>query len=134
MPRASSNAPFPAPGLPCWSLIAKIGAKGAPFEIGTHKAFVATTSGPLFLGINDNYVADNAGAWTASLTGDFSTGGSGSSSLLPLIAAGAGLVIVGLLVWWVIARRRKAGPKPTANASRNRARHRNQPWPRSFLA
>ena len=114
--RASTDAPFPAPGRACWSLIAKVGAKSAPFEIGTLKTFVAPTSGPLFLGINDNYVADNSGAWTASITGVTGGGSStnGSSSLLPLVAVGVGLLLVGLLVWWVIARRRKPGPASAA--------------------
>jgi len=112
--RAASDSPFPAPGLPCWSLIAKVGTKSAPFEVGMQKTFVAPTSGSLFLGINDNYVADNAGAWTASLTTTSATSSGGSSSLLPLVAAGVGLLIAALLVWWVIARRRKPAPKPAA--------------------
>jgi hypothetical protein len=119
---AVSKAPFPAPGRPCWSLIGKIGAEGAPIAIGTHKAFVATTSGRLFLGINDNLVADNTGAWTASLTTfPSSTSSSGSNAILPLVAAGVGFVIVGLLVWWLIARRRKPGPQPDQKPAAPRA-------------
>jgi hypothetical protein len=59
---------FIAPGLNCWSLVAKIGNSGVIFPVGTHlKNFGSPVSGELFLGMNDNNYADNAGAWTATV-------------------------------------------------------------------
>ena len=109
----ASSAPFPAPGLPCWSLIGKIGS-GKPFEVGRAKTFVASADGALLLGINDNYLPDNAGSWVVSVAGAgaLPTKSSGGSSLVvPLIALVVGLALVALLIWWVVSRRRKpAGP------------------------
>lgn len=56
---------FPAPTLPCFSLIARIG-DGTPFEVGT-STLVTTDSGVLYLGINDNSVAGNTGSWTVKI-------------------------------------------------------------------
>jgi cutinase len=56
---------FPAPTLPCFSLIARIG-DGTPFEVGT-STVVTTDSGVLYLGINDNNVAGNTGSWTVKI-------------------------------------------------------------------
>src|SRR5947207_3441927 len=57
---------FPVPTLPCWSLIGRIGA-GPPFEIGGRKTFLAPSAGELSLGVNDNNLADNSGAWAATI-------------------------------------------------------------------
>ncbi len=59
--------PYTAPGLPCWSLIAKVGTAGTPFYVGTSLTFTPTTSGVLYLGINDNYYPDDTGNWIATL-------------------------------------------------------------------
>ena len=59
---------FLAPGLPCWSLIAKIGQSGSIFEVGLSKTFQASASGQLYLGVNDDYFGDNSGSWTAVIT------------------------------------------------------------------
>ncbi len=64
----SSLTGFPAPELPCWSLIGKIGPNGSPFEVGTALQFTAATAGTLYLGINDNFLADNTGSWVAIIT------------------------------------------------------------------
>jgi hypothetical protein len=56
---------FTAPGLPCWSLIGKIGENGTIFEVGTSYHASATATGTLYLGINDNDYLDNGGSWTA---------------------------------------------------------------------
>jgi hypothetical protein len=58
----------PAPSLPCNSLIGRIGADGTPFEVGTSLHLTATTAGELYLGVNDNYLPDNSGGWTAVIT------------------------------------------------------------------
>ncbi|HEY0798928.1 MAG TPA: hypothetical protein VGD50_07245, partial [Candidatus Baltobacteraceae bacterium] len=60
---------YPAPGLPCWSLIGKIGANGAPFEVGSNFSYTVPlgTSGELFLGVNDNFIQDNTGAWIVTI-------------------------------------------------------------------
>jgi flagellar basal body-associated protein FliL len=110
----ASSAPFPAPGLACWSLIGKIGADGKPFAVGRSVTFPAATSGKLFLGINDNYLPDNAGSWGVAVSGAGalpSESSSGSSNVVPLVAMVVGLALVAFLIWWVVSRRRKpAGP------------------------
>jgi hypothetical protein len=66
-----SNVPPPAfiaPGLPCYSLVGKIGATGTPFEVGTSLQFTAATAGELYLSVNDNYFPDNSGSWTVNIT------------------------------------------------------------------
>ncbi|WP_423955593.1 hypothetical protein [Candidatus Binatus sp.] len=60
--------PHIAPGLACWSLIGKIGANGAPFQVGAGVQFSAAASGELYLGVNDNVFGDNRGSWTATVT------------------------------------------------------------------
>jgi serine/threonine-protein kinase len=55
---------LPAPRLPCWSLIGKIGGTGV-FEVGMRASFQARSSGRLFLGVNDDSFADNSGLWIA---------------------------------------------------------------------
>jgi hypothetical protein len=59
------NPPFVAPGLPCWSLVARIG-NGAPFEVGS-SVTITTTAGRLYLSMNDNHFTDNSGSWTADI-------------------------------------------------------------------
>jgi len=51
--------------LPCWSLIARIG-NGRPFEVGT-SIEVATTTGRLYLGVNDDSFSSNAGIWAVKM-------------------------------------------------------------------
>jgi hypothetical protein len=62
----ADSAQFPAPGLPCWSLIARIGS-GAPFEVGTATRITAV-SGELYLGVNDDDFSANSGSWAAAIT------------------------------------------------------------------
>ena len=50
------------------SLIGRIGESGAPFLVGSELSFTADTEGRLFLGINDESVKNNAGAFTATIT------------------------------------------------------------------
>jgi murein DD-endopeptidase MepM/ murein hydrolase activator NlpD len=66
-PECSASSDFVAPGLPCWSLIGRIGS-GTPFYVGTATGFSVTTSGRLFLGVNDNSFPDNSGSWAATVT------------------------------------------------------------------
>jgi serine/threonine protein kinase len=58
---------FPAVALPCWSLIGRINAQGPVFEVGSGLTFTASEPGELYLGVNDEHVADNSGDWTASI-------------------------------------------------------------------
>lgn len=62
----ADSAQFPGPGLPCWSLIARIGS-GAPFEVGTATRITAA-SGELYLGVNDDDLSANSGRWAAAIT------------------------------------------------------------------
>lgn len=60
---------YPLPGMPCWSLIGKVGATGAPFEIGSSLNYTvpAGVSGELYVGVNDNILADNSGSWSVAI-------------------------------------------------------------------
>jgi hypothetical protein len=59
------SSQFPAPQLPCWSLIARIG-NGQPFEVGT-SILVTATSGRLYLGVNDDSFSGNIGIWAVKI-------------------------------------------------------------------
>ena len=48
-------------------LIAKVGANGTPFFVGRRHTFTASADGPLLLGVNDTGVANNSGAYEASI-------------------------------------------------------------------
>jgi len=67
------HIPFVAPGLPCWSLLGRIGPRGAIFEVGSRANLVAGNSGQLYLGVNDNFFGDNSGSWTAHVTANSSS-------------------------------------------------------------
>jgi hypothetical protein len=58
-----------APGLPCWSLIGRIG-NGTPFFIGDSARLDIKTAGELYLGVNDEtgQFGDNSGSWTVQVT------------------------------------------------------------------
>lgn len=58
---AVKSSVFPAPTLPCWSLVARIG-NGPPLEVGS-STLVITTSGRLYLGLNVGSFSHNAGSW-----------------------------------------------------------------------
>ena len=60
------GAAFPAPDLPCYSLIARIG-NGTPFEVGPSTLITNAASGVLFLGINDNSFSGNSGSWNVKI-------------------------------------------------------------------
>jgi hypothetical protein len=62
---AAASSTFPAPHLPCWSLIARIG-NGPVFEAGA-STLTTTTSGRLYLGVNDGDFSDNSGSWTVNI-------------------------------------------------------------------
>jgi len=65
---SNSSSPFPAYGVACWGSIFKVGATGIPFSTGKAISFVSPVSGELYIGVNDNYVSDNRGWFTASIT------------------------------------------------------------------
>jgi hypothetical protein len=60
-----SFGPLPAPNLPCWSLIGRVGNNGVAFEIGVKTVFHVQSGGRLYLGVNDDSFGDNSGYWTA---------------------------------------------------------------------
>jgi large repetitive protein len=66
-PDYGSAGQFPMANTPCWSLIARIGG-GAPFYIGNSLTFPAQAGGALDIGINDDFLGDNQGSWSASIT------------------------------------------------------------------
>lgn len=65
---------FIAPALQCYSLVAKIGINGTPFEVGTSFINASVTApGELYLGVNDNHFPDNRGTWIAVVNGGMLT-------------------------------------------------------------
>jgi Ca2+-binding EF-hand superfamily protein len=65
--RRAENSPLP--NHPAGALIARIGNAGAPIFIGDGRATTRlTTSGRLFLGVNDDHSADNNGQFNATIT------------------------------------------------------------------
>ena len=62
---AARSSLFPAPQLPCWSLIARFG-NGPPFEVGT-SIVVTAASGRLYLGVNTDSFSGNTGIWTVKI-------------------------------------------------------------------
>ena len=109
---------WPAPGLACWSLIGRIGAKGKPFQVGTERTFTAETPGTLEMGPNDDYLGDNSGEWNAvvqvepagSVAADTAKSSSSSNTFLLIGALLAGGVLVVLLLL-LLRRRSKKGPR-----------------------
>jgi MYXO-CTERM domain-containing protein len=107
--RAGRNLPWPAPGVACWSLIARVGTS-PPIGIGRDGMFTAENDGALELGVNDNVVQDNAGSWAAQVTvtpvGGGTSSSSGSSAVV-IAAIVGGLILLGLLLFFLLRRRRK---------------------------
>jgi hypothetical protein len=62
------NAGRPMPSRNAAALIGKIGENGDPFFIGSDTGPIQVrTSGVLFLGINDDYLGDNSGAFRVTI-------------------------------------------------------------------
>jgi hypothetical protein len=117
------SAGWPAPLLDCWSLIARIGTS-APVKIGNARTFRATHKGELSLGVNDNQLVDNSGAWSATVTVTPAAAGAGvksrtksggSFALYPIV----GLVAILLLLLLALLWRRRAAELAAAQ---------NAPW------
>ena len=58
----------PMPNQIAGALIGRIGTNGQPFGIGNLNSVVAPETGMLFLGINDDHVADNSGEFRVQIT------------------------------------------------------------------
>ena len=58
----------PAPRLPCWSLIGRVGRNGIVFEVGAKGAFQVRSGGRLLVGVNAGGFANRSGYWTAVVT------------------------------------------------------------------
>ncbi|MDQ1381275.1 MAG: hypothetical protein QOJ71_1994 [Actinomycetota bacterium] len=119
---SASSVPWPAPGQRCWSLIGRIGSQ-APFEIGAARAVKAGAGGKLLLGINDNHVGDNRGAWSVTITRGAGISNradpaipaapaarvsKSSSSIVPIVVVVFGLLAVALLIGWALRRRTRS--------------------------
>lgn len=74
-PQVTSKASFPVPNAPVMTLIAGIGST-PPFPVYDRLTFVATTSGMLWLGANDDNFSDNGGSLTIRVTIDVAESGS----------------------------------------------------------
>jgi hypothetical protein len=125
--RLARGTGWPARGLPCWSLIGRIGS-GAPFEVGTRRTVRVALDGVLFLGVNDNYLGDNSGTWSAKVRPNASAAPPSSSAQTPTPIGGPAkhgsnntvLVLIVLVVlaalialaaYWRIAVARRRGAK-----------------------
>jgi hypothetical protein len=65
---ADRRATYPDPSVPVGALLGRIG-NSAPFAIGSQtQALGMPGGGRLFLGVNDNEIADNGGAYTVIVT------------------------------------------------------------------
>jgi hypothetical protein len=84
--------PFPAPQLPCWSLLGRVGTGGIIFGVGTNTVLQAQTAGELYLGVNDNNLSDNSGSWTVTLsvTAQPVGGGGSPAGLTFAVVSGTG--------------------------------------------
>jgi heme/copper-type cytochrome/quinol oxidase subunit 2 len=123
---------WPAPDLSCWSLIARIGSS-APFEVGTRTTLPVRNGGELSLGINDDHLRDDAGAWTAVVTvrlpsrsgsttpvaGAKETSKSSALLVIAVIALVAVVALVAILA--VIAARRRRSPTRPSRRTRTPA-------------
>lgn len=68
--RTHTNPGHPVPTHATYCLIAKIGASGTPLGVGKYQEFVATSSGDLYFSVNDGYIYDNQGFFTAIVARD----------------------------------------------------------------
>lgn len=59
---------FTAPGVQCWSLIARIGPNKVPFLVGRNIRLRSPTTGELYLGFNDDVYSDNGGYFEAQVS------------------------------------------------------------------
>lgn len=62
--------PLPAAGAgpaPVYALIGRVGVKGRPFYVGRNHSVLATESGELWLGVNDDVCAENKGHFSARI-------------------------------------------------------------------
>ncbi len=128
--RLARGTGWPAPGLNCWSLIGRIGS-GKPFEVGNRRTMRVARDGELFLGVNDNYLDDNSGTWSASITASAATTSppttapsrtaapakhaGKSNTVLLVIVLLVLAALVALVVYWrrAVARRRTSpAPEP----------------------
>jgi hypothetical protein len=113
--RPGETRNVPVVGQPCWSLVGRIG-KGEPFGIGAKLAFIARTSGPLLLGVNDGVPGDNGGEWTANITVTpgvapptpitAAADGGSNSMLIPLVLGALVLVLAAALLLYLYVRGR----------------------------
>jgi hypothetical protein len=67
-PAGESGSPYnanrPLPNRPAAALVGRIGNSGDVFFVGSDTGvFRARTSGRLYLGVNDDYLNDNSGAF-----------------------------------------------------------------------
>ena len=108
---------FPALGLNCWSLIARVGGQSA-IEVGSSATFRAANAGKLELGLNDNYVNDNQGEWKATVrvSGATTTPGStppatpkksSNTGIFVLVGVAVLVVLLLLLLFSRLAARRR---------------------------
>ena len=102
---------------------------GRPFEIGEAGTLAARTSGVLFLGDNDNNLADNSGGWSATVTVTAAAPvvqqptspvvapakSTNKSRLLLAVLGGAAVVLLVLAL--VVLRRRACRRRPTFASS-----------------
>ena len=119
--RSAAATAWPAPHLSCWSLIGRIGSS-SPFAIGGAHSIRATQDGELFLGVNDNFLGDNAGQWSVTVVATAAvaasdSGGAKHPSLLLLVAIALAVVLAAAFFFTWSRRSRRA---PRRRAPRRR--------------
>ncbi len=106
-----------APGLPCWSLVGRIGQSGQPFEVGVQLSFLADASGELYLSVNDNDWGadnDNSGSWSVQISVPSGMG----NAPRPLVTFGVPVGVGGVLVGLGVAYRKRSRGRAVAEARR----------------
>ncbi|HZT97064.1 MAG TPA: hypothetical protein VFB34_09525 [Chloroflexota bacterium] len=63
-----SGSAFQAPGINCWSLMARIGQIDVPFFVGSSFHLKSPSGGRLYLGFNDDTYSDNSGSFKVTVT------------------------------------------------------------------
>ncbi|MBD3259259.1 hypothetical protein GF371_01350 [Candidatus Woesearchaeota archaeon] len=66
--QGEADEDFPCPGLPAYSLVAKIGERGKCILIGEHLAMVPDVDGFLYFAVNDKSPDDNAGKFSVQVS------------------------------------------------------------------
>jgi hypothetical protein len=117
-------------------LIGRIGV-GRPFQVGARRTLHVARDGELFLGVNDNYLADNSGTWSVAIALSASTTspptapsrtspaivpakhGAGGTALVLLVLLLSAVLVAAVVCWRIYAgrHRRQEAAEPFASGN-----------------